>query len=281
MSYSAFDLLLTKNVPHVLEAIFLSLDYESFKKCMEVTCVWKRLLNSATIKQKAKSVYRGGILRDEKKLFQESGLGNEEEVRRLLRIGILDVNFALTLYLDTPLMSAANRGHIQVVQLLLNGGADPNKTNYAGWTALHSAAMYGYSEMAQLLMEQGAEPDNNARYGSTPLHTAVWSGQTGTLKELLKGGADPNKAKQDGETPLHMAAQNLTLYKSKIQDIIQLLLEGGADPDRANERGLTPLDMAASHGNKDIVQTFIGGGADLTRAQTTCEQTPGQAKESV
>ena len=76
-----------------------------------------------------------------------------------------------------------------------------------------------------------------------------------------------------------MAAQNLTLYKSKIQDIIQLLLEGGADPDRANERGLTPLDMAASHGNKDIVQTFIGGGADLTRAQTTCEQTP--AKESV
>ena len=37
MCVSKFDKLLTRNVPHILEKIFLSLDYNTFKKCQEVS----------------------------------------------------------------------------------------------------------------------------------------------------------------------------------------------------------------------------------------------------
>ena len=51
---SGFDTLLAKYVPHIFEKIFLSLDYESFKKCLEVNSAWKGLLSAESIKVKAK-----------------------------------------------------------------------------------------------------------------------------------------------------------------------------------------------------------------------------------
>lgn len=45
-SPNGFDKLLAKNVPHILEKIFLSLDIESFKNCMEVCQAWRSLLAS-------------------------------------------------------------------------------------------------------------------------------------------------------------------------------------------------------------------------------------------
>ena len=57
LGYCAFDVLLTKNVPHILEKIFLSLDYKSFMTCREVSRTWKELLTSESFQMKEKSVY--------------------------------------------------------------------------------------------------------------------------------------------------------------------------------------------------------------------------------
>ena len=54
---SGFDVLLTKNVPHILEKIFFSLDYKSFITCREVSKLWKELLTSKSFQMKEKSVY--------------------------------------------------------------------------------------------------------------------------------------------------------------------------------------------------------------------------------
>ena len=51
--HCAFDLLLSKSVPHVLEKIFFSLDYESFKNCQEVCNGWKKSLTSERFQRKA------------------------------------------------------------------------------------------------------------------------------------------------------------------------------------------------------------------------------------
>ena len=57
MESCPFDKLFTKSVPHILEKIFLSLDYETFKKCREVSNAWNEQLTSESYQQKAKSVF--------------------------------------------------------------------------------------------------------------------------------------------------------------------------------------------------------------------------------
>ena len=44
---AAFDTLLSRNVPHILENIFFSMDYNSFKTCMKVNKTWRELLTTA------------------------------------------------------------------------------------------------------------------------------------------------------------------------------------------------------------------------------------------
>ena len=58
----AFDRLFKRNVPHILEKIFLSLDYESFKKCLCVSVDMRKALTSALFQTKGKSVFHEEIL---------------------------------------------------------------------------------------------------------------------------------------------------------------------------------------------------------------------------
>ena len=68
MDYCTFDTLFSKNVPHLLEKIFLSLDYKSYKRCLEVSKLWNDLLTSKSFQRKGKSrgvqmaLKSGGIL---------------------------------------------------------------------------------------------------------------------------------------------------------------------------------------------------------------------------
>ena len=64
MGECGFDKLFTKSVPHILEKIFFSLDYASFKTCMEVNTVWQELLTSKSFKRLGKSIFCEDIERE-------------------------------------------------------------------------------------------------------------------------------------------------------------------------------------------------------------------------
>lgn len=53
----------------------------------------------------------------------------------------------------TPVMAAANVGHLEILRLLLDGGCSPHATNHAGQTALQIAVAAGHAECAALLRE--------------------------------------------------------------------------------------------------------------------------------
>ena len=89
---SDFDTLFSKNIPHILEKIFFSLDYESYKNCLEVSNEWKGVLASERYINKGKSVFKVEIVADEKKLCYEAKLGRRDTVNRLLASGMVDVN---------------------------------------------------------------------------------------------------------------------------------------------------------------------------------------------
>ena len=67
-----FNTLFEKNVPHVLERIFLSLDHESFVSCCEVNKMMNTFLTSELMNKKAKSLFKTEILADEKQLWRNS-----------------------------------------------------------------------------------------------------------------------------------------------------------------------------------------------------------------
>jgi len=83
-------------------------------------------------------------------------------------------------------------GHLEVVKLLLEHGADPNVKNRDGKTPLHNAASEGHLEVVKLLLERGADPNVKDDDGNTPLHNAAWRGHLEVVKLLLEHGADPN-----------------------------------------------------------------------------------------
>ena len=91
----AFDTLLTKNVPQILERIFLSLDYESFKECLKVNKGLNGLLKSESFQVKAKLMFHKEVEDDARELcimWHAAKYGSIRKVQRLLSSGMVDVN---------------------------------------------------------------------------------------------------------------------------------------------------------------------------------------------
>ena len=170
-SACSFDMLFSKNVPGILEKIYFSLDYKSYKNCLEVSNEWKGLLTSERYKTKWKSVFKEGIREDENRLQIVAEDNNSDEARKLLSSGMVDVNSKDEDGL-TPLRAAAKKGSKKVAQLLIESGADVNVADKHGETPLHRAAERGHKEIAQLLIESGADVNVVDEGGRTPLYKA-------------------------------------------------------------------------------------------------------------
>ena len=166
MDHCGFDILFSKNVPHILKKIFFYLDYESFNNCLEVNKTWNGLLTSEQYQKKAKSTFGHAISKD---LWVATLFGNANEVMRLLTFVLADVDCAHEATNSTPLFEDALDGYKEVVQVLLDRGAEPNKevkfslrgfTDQDGETPLDIAALSGHKDVVKLLQDGGAQARN-------------------------------------------------------------------------------------------------------------------------
>lgn len=95
----------------------------------------------------------------------------------------------------------------EIVELLLDGGADPNLKGvntggYENETPLLQAAFWGRPEIAALLVKRGADVNAAAERGIVPLHEAARMGNLAIADLLLKNGAHVNSRDSGGRTPL-------------------------------------------------------------------------------
>ncbi len=119
-------------------------------------------------------------------------------------------------------MVAAQSGHMEVMEVLLDRGADVNAQNETGQTALIGAASLGDAELVNFLLDRGADPNiTNKESGFTALIAATWSDYPEIVETLLRKGAQVNAKDKFGKTPLKWARE-----KGHTQ-IIQLLQSAG------------------------------------------------------
>jgi ankyrin repeat protein len=182
----------------------------------------------------------------------------------------LDVQYANR---DTPLLSAAYYGDLEMVQVLLGCEVDVNARRGHGWTPLHEAAWNGSRsrrihnivqsspDVVRILLEHGADMNARSNSSSTPLHVAAEAGSTEVVRMLLEHGADVNSRTNDRSTPLLMAAKYGEIK------VVRLLLEHGANVGTEDEEGRTLLHEAAGRRSVELVRMLLEHGTDIN-AQT-------------
>ena len=111
-------------------------------------------------------------------------------------------------------------------------------------TPLHWAVETNNLEIVNLLIDAGANVNAATRYKITPLSLACTNGNAAIIERLLKAGVDPNSTSEEGQTALMTAALN-----GKV-DAIKMLLTHGAKVNATEPyKGQTALMWAAGEGN--------------------------------
>ena len=181
----------------------------------------------------------------------------------------------------------AHSSSLDVVTLLLERGADPNRAYTKkipprqaqgdivvtpGATPLYRAMRAMDLTLVRLLLDEGANPSVGIRDGSTPLMQAAGMGarrvasdedvveKAGTadpldaVKMFVEAGVDLDAQNDVGNTALHYAAQ------TGAARIVEFLASKGAKLDIQNFQGKTPLDLARGP-SAALIRKLMGGPA--------------------
>lgn len=164
----------------------------------------------------------------------------------------------------TPVCAAAHSGCLEMIQWIVEAGADLETCPPEGLHPLLLAAgKRRQLPVVKLLLALGAQVDHASPVYGTPLFAASLSGDLPTVKQLVESGAEVNKVARvsNGHTALFGAAQNGNTAVTKF------LVEKGADPNiDTAEGGVTPLMAAAHDGHLGVVRALVEGGADVEKS---------------
>lgn len=164
--------------------------------------------------------------------------------------------------LNQLLVDAAEKGDIVSVRTSLDHRACVNahdiRENFLGMTALHWAAEHGWIEIMELLLEAGANKEEAMAAGITPLGIAVHAGQREAVRILISKGANLHALSADGRGVLYLALQGLFNGHHKNRDsaewIVLHLLGHGVSIDIKMIDGESIMTLSEKLGFKRITE---------------------------
>ena len=166
---------------------------------------------------------------------------------------------------ERALQRAVEYNHMNIPMLLLDHGAmaDPQKEVDSGRTPHFIAVENGNYDIVQLLIEKGADIELDSEIFDPPLMVAVYGAGEDTIRLLLDSGADPNTetASGHGGSALHRAVSRPFFFDS---EILRLLVTKGANLEAKDHDGRTLLLLAVELARIDMVSLLLELGADPT-----------------
>ncbi|PIK58675.1 putative tankyrase-2, partial [Apostichopus japonicus] len=178
---------------------------------------------------------------------------------------------------SSPLHFAAGFGRKDVVEYLLQNGANVHARDDGGLNPLHNACSFGHAEVVTLLLRHGGDANARDNWNYTPLHEAAIKGKIDVCIVLLQHGADPNIRNTDGKTPLDLAdppARAVLTGDYRKDDLLEAARSGNEEKmmslltplnvncHASDGRKSTPLHLAAGYNRISIVQLLLQHGAD-------------------
>ena len=171
----------------------------------------------------------------------------------------------------TPLVFAAEfMNNLNVFKFLLEKAEDKNPIliTDVNWTLLHNLAEKGHLEMVTIMVKQIQNKSPLDVHGSTPYHIAAYFGHVELCYLLMKYNMDKNPKNYGGQTPLLFAAYNGQL------EICRLLLEMCVDKNHADDALRKPLHIAAFYGHVEVIELFMANVGDKNLRDNEGWKTP-------
>ncbi|KAJ8682457.1 hypothetical protein QAD02_018249 [Eretmocerus hayati] len=177
---------------------------------------------------------------------------NTDLVRRLIACGAEANGYKSNISYHRPLHLAVISRSTEIVQILLEGGADVNILSQDGETPLTLAAKLENNSVVDILLTYNVENTEDAFYNLSHLHVAC------TRNKVDVCGADFTAREARNMTPLHLA------HLHRNEDIIDLILQQHMYEHRNPEHDeqLSHFHIACTRDNPSIVEHFLRSGVD-------------------
>lgn len=155
----------------------------------------------------------------------------------------------------TALEFAVRNGNLEMLQLLIASGADPNSSSSKGQTALMLIGDQATRDIVSVLLTAGAKVTARDNDGDTALAEAAAYNDSDVVKALIDSGAQMNVQNKAGQTALMRAAER------NLVNNVRLLMHAGADFNLRDKEGKTAMTYAREQGNSQVIRLISSYGA--------------------
>ncbi|MCP4903707.1 MAG: hypothetical protein GY910_01905 [bacterium] len=177
-----------------------------------------------------------------------------------------------------PLILAIQQKNAEMVEFLLERGADPNRISRIGEPALILAIRSQESRIAHGLIAAGGNPAKRSLSGYTPLMEAARLGLGTVTRDLLVAGANPKTTLDDDTSAADIARRfGFNKIASRLRRAGAPILENAVSKNRltlleSSQRGpgsegitfLPPILEAARRGDAELIRELVANRASLT-----------------
>jgi ankyrin repeat protein len=160
----------------------------------------------------------------------------------------------------SPLLAALVGKHIRVAEILLRHGANVDIRGLRERAPLHEAI--ANVDMVQSLLDKGADVNCRQDDLRTPLHLAAYHGEQNVARVLVEHKADVDSQDNEGKTPMYLLLEDSLRDEVDILDFTRLLLEHLTDINIRTTNEWTLLHAAAFWGRSEIARMLLYHGTN-------------------